>query len=74
MESSVIELKSRVSGVSNRSEVLRLREDIRNYIDSPEFKQLSEDDKGHVMDLLAEIHSKEDQYTGCDPLNPSSRC
>ena len=74
MESSVEEIKSRIVEVKNRFEILKLREDIRKYIDSSQFQQLSEDDKELVMDLLAVIHSKEDQYTGCDPLNSASRC
>lgn len=72
--SSIVELKTMVSGVKNRSELLRLREEIGKYIDSPEFKLLTEDDKEYVIDLLAEIHSKEDQFTGCDPLNRVSSC
>lgn len=74
MVSSIGELKIRVSGVKNRFELLRLREDIGKYIDSPQFKRLSEDDKEYVIDLLADIHSKENQFTGCDPLNRVSSC
>ena len=74
MKTSVVELKGRVRGVKSRPEVLRLRDDIRKFIDSPQFKQLSEDDRDNVMELLAEVHSKEDQYTGGNPLNCAYKC
>ena len=73
MKTSVVELKSRVQELKNRTEVLKLREEISTFIESPQFEQLSEDDKDLVMDLLAKVHSKEDQYKGCDPLNLVSR-
>lgn len=73
METSLIELKKRVQGIKNRSEVLSMREEISKFIDSPQFQQLSEDDRDLVMDLLANVHSKEDQFKGCDPLNLVSR-
>ena len=73
MKTYVVELKSRVRGVKSRSEVLRLRDDISKFVESPQFRHLSEDDREHILDLLAEVHSKEDQYTGCNPLNCASR-
>ena len=73
MKSSLVELKNRVQETKNRSEVLKLREDISKFMESPQFEQLSEKDKDFVMDLLAKVHSKEEQYKGCDPLNCVSR-
>jgi len=73
MKSSVVELKKRVQEIKNASEVLKLREEISKFIESPQFEQLSEKDKDIVLDLLAKVHSKEDQYKGCDPLTLLSR-
>jgi len=73
MEISLTQLKKRVQEIKNRSEVLSMREEISKFIDSPQFQQLSEDDKDMVMDLLANVHSKEDQFKGCDPLTLLAR-
>jgi len=73
MKTSVVELQSRVQEIKNRTEVLKLREEISTFIESPQFEQLSENDKDLVMDLLAKVHSKEDQFKGCDPLNLVAR-
>jgi hypothetical protein len=36
-------------------------------MESPQFKQLSQNDKNRVEDLLVEVLAKEEQYQGCDP-------
>ena len=73
MKTSVVELKKKVQEIKNGTDVLKMREEISKLIESPEFEQLSENDRDIVMDLLAKVHSKEDQFKGCDPLNLVSR-
>ena len=68
MNLSIEELKSRVRGVKDRFELLRLREEISAFMESPEFQQLSQGDRNRVEDLLVEAIAKEEQYKGCDPL------
>jgi len=48
--------------------LLRLREEINTFMESPEFQQLSQGDRNRVEDLLVEAIAKEEQYKGCDPL------
>ena len=69
MKSSIAELTKRVHEIKNGSEVLVLKEEISELIASPQFKQLSENDKDLVMDLLAKVNSKEERSKGCDPLS-----
>lgn len=68
MNVSIEELKSRVRGVRDRFELLRLREEIGAFMESPEFQQLPQGDRNRVEDLLIEAIAKEEQYKGCDPL------
>jgi len=68
MNLSIEELKSRVRGVKDRFELLRLREEISAFMESPEFQQLPQGDRNRVEDLLIEAIAKEEQYKGCDPL------
>lgn len=68
MSLSIEELKSRVRGVKDRFELLRLREEISAFMESPEFQQLPQGDRNRVEDLLVEAIAKEEQYKGCDPL------
>jgi hypothetical protein len=62
------ELKSSVKGCKDRFEAQKLREDISRFMESPQFKQLSQSDKNRVEDLIVEVLAKEEQYKGCDPL------
>ena len=73
MKTYVVELKNRIQEIKNRTEVLKLRDEISTFIKSPQFEQLPENDRDIIMDLLAKVHSKEDQYKGCDPLDCVSR-
>jgi len=68
MSLSIEELKNRVRGVKDGFELLRLREEINTFMESPEFQQLSQGDRNRVEDLLVEAIAKEEQYKGCDPL------
>ena len=68
MSLSIEELKNRVRGVKDGFELLRLREEISAFMESPEFQQLSQGDRNRVDDLLVEAIAKEEQYKGCDPL------
>jgi cation transport regulator ChaC len=64
---SITELKNRLKTAQDRFELLRLREDITTFMESPQFEQLSQSDKNRVEDLLVEVLAKEEQYKGCDP-------
>ena len=64
---SVKELETRVKIAQGRFEFLRLRDDITAFINSPQFKDLSQGDKNQVEDLLVKVIAKEDQSKGCDP-------
>jgi cation transport regulator ChaC len=65
---SIRELENRLKVAQDKFELLRLREDIATFMESPQFKQLSQNDKNRVEDLLVEVLAKEEQYKGCDPL------
>jgi hypothetical protein len=67
MTLSVKELESRIEKAKGRFEFLRLREDITAFINSPQFKELSQGDKNLVEDLLVKVIAKEEQFKGCDP-------
>ena len=61
------ELENRLKVAQDKFELLRLREDITTFMESPKFEQLSQSDKNRVEDLLVEVLAKEEQYKGCDP-------
>lgn len=67
MSLSIAELKNRLKTVKDKSELLRLREEITALMGSLEFQQLSQSDKNRIEDLLVEAIAKEEQYKGCDP-------
>jgi len=62
------ELENRLKVAQGKFELLRLREDITTFMESPQFQQFSQSDKNRVEDLLVELLAKEEQYKGCDPL------
>ena len=62
------ELENRLKVAQGKFELLRLREDITTFMESPQFQQFSQSDKNRVEDLLVEVLAKEEQYKGCDPL------
>jgi hypothetical protein len=64
---STPELTDRLKTAQNRFELLRLREDITEFMESPQFQQFPKSDKDRVEDLLVEVLAKEEQYKGCDP-------
>jgi hypothetical protein len=65
---SITELRNRLRTAQDKFELLRLREDITAFMDSPQFQELSQSDKNHIEDLFVETLAKEEQYKGCDPL------
>jgi len=65
---SIRELENRLKVAQGKVELLRLREDITTFMESPQFQQFSQSDKNRVEDLLVEVLAKEEQYKGCDPL------
>ena len=68
MHLAIEELGNRVKMAQGKFELLRLREDITTFMESPQFQQFSQSDKNRVEDLLVELLAKEEQYKGCDPL------
>jgi cation transport regulator ChaC len=60
-------LRNRLKTAQDKFELLRLREDIITFMDSPQFQELSQSDKNRVEDLLVEVLAREEQYKGCDP-------
>lgn len=68
MNLSIGELESRVRSAQDKFALLRLREEISAFMETPEFKQLPQSAKNRVEDLLVEVLAKEEQYKGCDPL------
>ena len=68
MNLPIEELENRVKVAQGKFELLRLREEISTFMESPQFQQLSQSDKNRVEDLLVEVLAKEEQYKGCDPL------
>lgn len=68
MNLSIRELENRLKVAQGKFELLRLREDITTFMESPQFQQFSQSDKNRVEDLLVEVLAKEEQYKGCDPL------
>jgi cation transport regulator ChaC len=65
---AIRELENRLKVAQDKFELLRLREDITTFMESPQFQQFSQSDKNRVEDLLVEVLAKEEQYKGCDPL------
>jgi len=64
---SITELRNRLRTAQDKFELLRLREDITTFMDSPQFQEFSQSDKNRIEDLLVEALAKEEQYKGCDP-------
>jgi hypothetical protein len=71
---SITELRNRLKTAQDKFELLRLREDITTFMDSPQFQELSESDKNRIEDLLVETLAKEEQYKGCDPWRTILGC
>lgn len=74
MSLSITELRNRLKTAQDKFELLRLREDITTFMDSPQFQELSESDKNRIEDLLVETLAKEEQYKGCDPWRTILGC
>jgi hypothetical protein len=62
------ELENRLKVAQDKFQLLRLREDIAAFMESPQFQQLSQSEQNRVEDLLVSVLAKEEQYKGCDPL------
>jgi len=71
---SIGELENRLKVAQDKFELLRLREDITTFMESPQFEQVSQIDKNRVEDSLVELLAKEEQYKGCDPLRTILGC
>lgn len=68
MNSYTGELENRLKVAQDKFQLLRLREDIAAFMESPQFQQLSQSEQNRVEDLLVSVLAKEEQYKGCDPL------
>ncbi|MEE9151616.1 MAG: hypothetical protein V3U20_07270 [Thermoplasmata archaeon] len=63
-----MEFKKRFLGIQSRFELLRLEEDIKEYMTSEIYKGLQEDDKNALDDVFMEIINKKEYFQkGCDP-------
>lgn len=68
MNETVKEFKQRFPEIQNRSQLLKLEEDLIEYMASEIYKSLSEDDKNTLDDLLMEVTHKKGYFLkGCDP-------
>lgn len=67
MSESITQLRNRLTAARDKSELLRLRENIAALMDSPQFQQLSQRDGNRVEDLPVETIAKEEQFKWCDP-------
>ena len=62
MNLSMTELRNRLKTAQDKFELLRLREEINAFMESPEFQQLPEGNRNRIEDLLVEVIAKEEQY------------
>lgn len=65
---SIAELEAKVKNAQGRFELLKLKEEITTLITGPESKELSQEERDQLEDLLAKALAKEEQFRGCDPF------
>jgi hypothetical protein len=65
---SIQELKKRIKGTQGKFDLLNLKDDLEGFIRSPQFMELTENERDQVLDLLADVFTKLDGCKGCDPL------
>jgi uncharacterized protein YajQ (UPF0234 family) len=65
---TVNEFERRLKEIRRRFELLKLEDEITEYMDSEEYKSLQQDDKNALDDILMEILNKKEYFQkGCDP-------
>ena len=68
MTGRLMEFSSRCSRLANRTELLELEKDIKEYMSSEDFGLLPEDTRNAMDDLLVEVMNKKEYFQkGCDP-------
>ncbi|HEY9205370.1 MAG TPA: hypothetical protein VIO58_05565 [Candidatus Methanoperedens sp.] len=68
MTGKVAAFKKEYSGISSRVELLKLEDEIKEFMQSKDFKTLSNQDMNALDDLLIDvINKKEYLQTGLDP-------
>ncbi len=68
MTGKVVNFKKEYSGISSRVELLKLENEIREFMESDDFKTLSNQDMDALDDLLIDVINKKEYFrTGLDP-------
>jgi hypothetical protein len=68
MTDKVMEFKNGYSEISNRFELLKLEEEIKDFMRSNDFRMLSCEEMDAIDDLLIELINKKEYFqTGLDP-------
>ncbi len=68
MTGKVVNFKKEYSGISSRVELLKLENEIREFMQSKDFKTLSNQDMNALDDLLIDVINKKEYFqTGLDP-------
>lgn len=69
MTDKVMEFKNGYSKISNRFELLKLEEEIKDFMRSKDFRMLSSEKMDAIDDLLIEVINKKEYFqTGLNPL------
>ncbi len=67
MTKTVMEFKKRYSEINNRYELLKLEEEIKEYMRSEAFRMLSDEEKDALDDLFLKVIKKKEYRSGCNP-------
>lgn len=69
MTDKVMEFKIGYSEISNRFELLKLEKEIKDFMESKDFRMLSCEEMDAIDDLLIEVINKKEYFqTGLNPL------
>jgi len=67
MTGKMMEFKKRYSEITNRYELLKLEEEIKEYMRSEAFRMLSDEENDALDDLLIKVIKKKEYHSGCNP-------
>jgi hypothetical protein len=68
MNEKVMEVKKRYTESTNRSEILKLEEEIKGFMESETFKTMPDDQKDALDELLIKVINKKEYFhSGLDP-------
>ncbi len=68
MTGKVMEFEKRYSQITNRYELLKMEEEIKEFIVSETFKRMPDVEKDALDDLLMKVISKKEYFhSGCNP-------